>query len=129
MRRLSDILENDFFHAQTGDRVEHILEIMTREQINSVPVLDDAGSLKGILVRSDIYRFMIDPGHYASCPVEWVMTRDVVTASPTDTLAETALRLLDHHIEALPVLDGKRVVGMVSEADLLRHYAAADMNG
>ena len=128
MQTIGDILSSDFFHARMGDKVEQILEIMTLQQINTVPVLDDAGSLRGILVRSDIYRFMIDPGHYASCPVEWVMTKDVVTASLDDSLAETALRLLNHHIEAMPVLDGDRVVGVVSEADLLHHFATTGVS-
>ncbi len=126
MQTIGDILSPDFVHARMGDRVEQVLEVMTRQQINTVPVMDDAGSLRGILVRSDIYRFMIDPGHYSSCPVEWVMTKNVVTARLEDSLAETALRLLDHRIEAMPVLDGDRVVGVVSKADLLRHFAMSD---
>ncbi len=50
--------------------------------------------------------------------VEAIMTRDVVSASPTDTV-RTAMRLLqDLDIRHLPIIDDKQLVGMVSDRDL-----------
>jgi CBS domain-containing protein len=48
-----------------------------------------------------------------------VMTRDVATVSPSTSLRETARLLVRRHISGLPVVDGTRVVGVVSERDLL----------
>jgi CBS domain-containing protein len=53
-----------------------------------------------------------------------VMTPDVITAAPDTPLSELARLMLEHHISALPVLDDGRIVGIVSESDLL-HRAEA----
>ena len=59
--------------------------------------------------------------------VKEVMTRDLVTVT-RDTTVKKALILLDaHHITSMPVLNGHdRIVGVVSEADLIRDLVAAD---
>ena len=50
-----------------------------------------------------------------------VMTRDVVVARPEETVVEVARRMVDSGHASLPVIDdGRRVVGMISEADLIR---------
>lgn len=54
-----------------------------------------------------------------------VMTRNVVSVRPDATAAEVAALLLEKRISAVPVVDGEgRLVGMVSEGDLLRHPPA-----
>lgn len=50
------------------------------------------------------------------------MTRQVRTVSPDTTVAEIARLLVRHNISAVPVVDRKRVVGIVSEGDLLRRH-------
>ena len=52
-----------------------------------------------------------------------VMVRDVVTVKPDDDVAEAVRLLAAHDVSALPVVDGGRVVGVISEADLV-HRAA-----
>jgi CBS domain-containing protein len=51
-----------------------------------------------------------------------IMTRKVVSASPETPVLELAGLLVDHGISAVPVTIGERVVGMVSEADLLHRH-------
>jgi CBS domain-containing protein len=52
-----------------------------------------------------------------------VMTTAVITVEPTTTFKETAERLLDYGISGLPVVDGGRLVGLVTEADLMSKEA------
>ena len=50
-----------------------------------------------------------------------IMTRDVITVAPDDSVRDAALMLLKNRISAMPVLDSQgRLVGVVSEGDLLR---------
>jgi CBS domain-containing protein len=49
-----------------------------------------------------------------------IMTTRCITVSPNTPVAEIARLLLDHHISAVPVLDGERLVGIVSEGDMIR---------
>lgn len=52
-----------------------------------------------------------------------MMTRDVITAAPADTAAGIAAKLGEHGISAVPVVDaGGRLVGIVSEGDLMRSF-------
>jgi CBS domain-containing protein len=50
-----------------------------------------------------------------------LMTRPVVTITPDTMLADAAALLAQHRISGLPVVEGHRVVGIVSESDLLQH--------
>lgn len=49
-----------------------------------------------------------------------VMTRDVVTASPQTSVTDLAKRMIEHHLSGLPVVEDGRLVGIVSERDLMR---------
>lgn len=51
-----------------------------------------------------------------------VMTRTVISATPDTSIPDAAVLLVDNRISALPVVDGGSLVGIVSEADLLRRY-------
>ena len=71
------------------------------------------------MVKADIYRFLIDPGHYKSCPVEWVMTKEVVKAYAHEDIKVVAKRLREKDVIALPVIEGDKVVGIVSIEDFV----------
>ena len=48
-----------------------------------------------------------------------VMSRDVEIANPDDTLTEAALRMTEHEVGALPVCNGRKVLGMITDRDLV----------
>jgi CBS domain-containing protein len=57
-----------------------------------------------------------------------IMTRDVVTARPTDTVAHVARLLSDHEISAVPICDdGGALLGMASEGDLMRPFVDSNV--
>jgi len=57
-----------------------------------------------------------------------IMTRDVVTARPTDTVAQVAHLLSEHAISAVPVCDDSgTLLGMVSEGDLMRPFVDSNV--
>src|SRR5262249_53296690 len=58
----------------------------------------------------------------ARLTVEAVMTRSVMTVGPDRAARDAAQLMLDHRIGALPVVDGGRLVGIVTETDLLRAF-------
>jgi glutamate dehydrogenase (NAD(P)+) len=80
-------------------------------------VVDAAQTLAGVITEWDFVRATA-AGTPGDTPIEGVMTRQVVTAAPGDSLLEILRRLEHHEFSALPVVDGGRVVGIVS-ADLL----------
>jgi len=65
-------------------------------------------------------RTYADLRHAEGVRIADVMTRDVVTVSPECTLADAAKRFLLNHVRSMPVVEGgERLVGMLTEADLL----------
>jgi acetoin utilization protein AcuB len=52
--------------------------------------------------------------------VRHIMTRDLITADPDETLESVKRKLIDNHIQHIPVVDGRRIVGIISKGDLHR---------
>ncbi|NLM27459.1 MAG: CBS domain-containing protein [Clostridiaceae bacterium] len=124
--QIKDIMKKDFLSVKEDDLIEKVLDIMRESKINSLPVVNSNGLLAGIVVKADIFRFMIQPGHYDSCPVDWVMSKNVLTISPDSSIKEAAKKLLDNHIVAMPVLDNDKLVGMITIEELLAYYMEND---
>jgi len=74
-------------------------------------------TLEGVLTRWDITRATA-LGHPDDQPLKEIMTRDVITASPDDTILELVRKLEHYEISAMPVVEGSAVLGMVT-TDLL----------
>ena len=99
--------------------------MLLAQKRGTAAVVDQAGSLVGVVTAGDLTRLMERTDDFLDIPVHEVMTRTPKTTTP-DELAGTAVRLMEKHgIMALPVLDGgRRVVGMVHLHDLMRAGAA-----
>ena len=52
--------------------------------------------------------------------VKYIMTRDLITADPDETLESVKRKILANHIQHIPVVDGQRIVGIISKGDLHR---------
>jgi CBS domain-containing protein len=115
-------MKSNFISLQKDETIDVALEKMSNLKVNGAPVIDDAGKLIGMVVKADIYRFLTTPGHIEKCPVEWVMTKDVITATVDDELLSVANRLRENNIIAMPVIDDETVRGMISIEDILDFY-------
>ena len=60
-------------------------------------------------------------------PARDIMNSDPITVLPSTTAADAASRLLQNDVSALPVVEGKTLVGIVTTKDLLAHYAGAGL--
>lgn len=125
VRRVEEVMSTDLFTVRADDLLAVAGEVMRWKHIRHVPVQDDAGALVGLLS----YRQLLagrDVGDGASGQhaVRDVMITDVCTAAPHDTCAEAVARLRRHGVGCLPVVHEGRLVGIVSERDLLPFAAA-----
>lgn len=120
--KISSILNSKVNTIVANDTINKALEIMNAMKINGMPVVNDDNTLVGMIVKADIYRFLIQPGHYDSCPVEWVMSNSVITAEADEDILIVAKRLRDNNIVAMPVLENEQVVGIISLEYLLDYF-------
>lgn len=106
--------------------------LMVKERIRHLLVTDTGGALLGIVTDRDIRLNL--PSQATSLSV-WeinhlltkltvgqVMTRSVITVGPDRPAREGAQLMLDHRIGALPVLDDGRLVGILTETDIVRSF-------
>ncbi|MER9371103.1 CBS domain-containing protein [Mesorhizobium sp. M0491] len=117
-------------------------ELMLSKKISGLPVIRSDGMLVGIVSEGDFLRrgelgtqrrrprwleFLVSPGkaadeyvHAYGRRIEEVMSQDVVTASPSASLGEVVELMTRHHVKRMPVLDGGKLVGIITRSDLLR---------
>jgi len=120
--KISSIIKPNFHTINVNDTIDKALDFMDKLNINGMPVVDDKEILVGMIVKADIYRFMIHPGHYVSCPVEWVMSKSVISAQSDEDLLTVAKRLRENDIITMPVIEDRKIVGVINIDDLLDYF-------
>lgn len=106
------------------------LQVAIRElherKVGALVVMDGSGEILGVISERDVVREVARRGSKAlEDNVAAVMTRDVITACPDETIDEGLGRMTDRRIRHLPVVDGGRLIGIVSIGDLVKHRIAA----
>ncbi len=106
------------------DTVYEALRRMADHNIGAVVVLD-GDRLVGIMSERDYARkvILMDRGSKET-RVEDIMTSEVFTISPQTTVSECMQLMTDHRIRHLPVMDGDRLVGIVSIGDIVKAVIA-----
>ena len=91
------------------------------KRIGSVVATADDGALVGVLSERDITRqFAREGADILGMTVADAMTRQVITAAPTETLDDGLARMSDRRIRHLPVCVNEKLVGLVSIGDLVK---------
>ena len=148
--RAADVMRHKVVTVTPEMTVAEAARLMLQHGVSGLPVTDDKGALVGMVTEGDLLRraetgterrrphwleFILGPGrmavdyvHAHGRKVAEVMTRKPIAITP-DTPLEAVVDLMERHrIKRLPVLDGGRIVGIVSRANLLpalAHLAAA----
>lgn len=114
------------------DTLAHALRLTREHRVRHLPVVLADRELTGIVSDRDIRLAMPSPLTVADAeradflertPVAAVMTREVVTVLPKDTIEDAAKSLYRHRIGALPVVDpAGRLTGILSETDILHAF-------
>lgn len=88
--------------ATVGDAVVTLF----LENVGSIVVADESGSLAGIVSRKDLLKVAIGNAQASGVPLSMVMTRypNVVTVAPDDTVREALRKMIAHEVDGLPVV-------------------------
>lgn len=103
-------------------------QILLREDISGAPVLDKHGRLVGVLTERDSMRVTLHAGYHGSPGglVKDYMSPAPQTVSPDDTIVEVAEKFVNERYRRYPVVDGGRLVGIISRREVMRamgdHY-------
>lgn len=119
---IKSIMKEEKYVAKENDTISHVLKLMNKVDVNGMPVVNESDNLVGMVVKADIYRFMMTPGHYDTCPVEWVMAKSVITAEADEEVLSVAKRIRENDIISMPVVENKKVIGIISIEDILDYF-------
>ena len=105
-----------------GDTVDKAAQLMQREDVGPVPVIDSQQTkrLIGIVTDRDLALTIVANGRDAkSTQVEAVMTRDLITCLEDDDLEAALAAMAKHQVRRIPIVDGEnRLVGIIAQADV-----------
>ena len=95
--------------------------LLSRYNIGSLPVCTADRRLRGIVTDRDIVLRCVAPEEDpAQTPVRDIMSRAPATLAPTQDVHAAALSMAAHQVRRMPVVDGARLVGIVSLGDLAK---------
>jgi CBS domain-containing protein len=117
---VSDAMRSDFVEVAPEDTLGETAQKMVEAKTGSVAVLD-YGRLVGILTERDMLKAMAGRVLTSDARAREWMTGDPITATPDMPLEEAQSVMLSNGFRHLPVMEGSRVVGIVS----LRRCVAA----
>ncbi|MGC4112088.1 MAG: CBS domain-containing protein [Nocardioides sp.] len=103
--------------VETTATLSEVAEALAADEVGALCVTDD-GRLAGIVSERDVVMHLAanaDPAHL--CAGE-IMSDDLVTVSPDDTVLDAARQMQDAAVRHLPVVEDKRIAGIVSIRDL-----------
>lgn len=123
MKTIRKLLENkgkEVWSIRPEASVLDALTLMADKQIGALLVVDDSGPV-GVISERDYARSVALKGRTSrSTPVRTIMTHPVRCMRPDETLEEAMAIMTEHRVRHLPVVDGTRVIGLISIGDLVK---------
>jgi CBS domain-containing protein len=113
---VQDVMTSTVITVRADSRVEDAARLLAHHRISGLPVVNAAGALIGVVTEHDL---IAKEGR----TVAEIMSRGVVTVSPHTDVEEVAHLLSNHRIRRVPVVEGDRLLGIVSRSDLVRQIA------
>lgn len=127
--RVHELMRTELMTLSADEHLSMASDLMNLGRIRHMPVVSH-GKLVGIVTQRDLFRAAISSvlALRKTAEREWltkirvaeVMTKDVVTARCDWTVRQAVEVMLERRIGCLPVIDGDRLVGLLSETDCLR---------
>ncbi len=148
--RVAEAMSSPVLSVTTATPLQEAVKLMSEHHISGLPVLDEVGALVGELTEQDLmvresgfdagpYVMLLDAVIYLRNPLDWdkqvhqvlgstvgeVMSRHPHSCGSGLSLPEAARLLHDRSTQRLFVLDGDKVVGVLTRGDVVRALAAA----
>jgi CBS domain-containing protein len=145
---VQEIMTTPVITVTANTTVRELASILTLNKISGVPVVDDQDRVLGMVSEADIilqdtdihfpyyiqflesviylqsvHRFEERVRKAVGSKVSEIMTEDVVSVAPDETVREVATLMADRNVNRLPVTEDGRLVGIVTRGDIVRAIA------
>jgi acetoin utilization protein AcuB len=130
--KVRELMTEDVIGIVPELKVDIALRLMADSNIRRLPVISKTGRLVGMLTLDQAHNAMPRQSKDPLAPlldedppiIRDIMTDYVYTVGPDDNIARAATIMLNHKIGGIPVLEDKKVVGIITESDIFRFVAA-----
>ena len=128
-----DLMTEEVFTLKPGDSLSDLRNLLHDMDVRHVPVVDEEGDLIGLVSERDLLRNVLTD--QADVPLSVrdealrlrtlreIMTDEVQTVGPEDAVETAARLMLDNKFGCLPVTEGQRLVGILTESDFVDFFA------
>jgi CBS domain-containing protein len=122
--RASDIMTRDITVIREEETMRQAAERLANDDIGVLPITDDQKNLKGIMTDRDIVVHVVARGKDVNnTRAKDLEQGEVVTLRPDDSIKHAADLMAQYKVRRLPVVDNGRIVGIVSQADVVKNVA------
>jgi CBS domain-containing protein len=126
MKKCNEVMTKKTVCCLPDDLVTEAAELMKKEHVGSIPIIEDEQSRKlvGIVTDRDLTIRIVAEGLDAkSTKIESIMTRNVVTCSAEDDLQKVVDAMSKYQLRRIPVVDDdNKILGIIAQADVAMHF-------
>jgi CBS domain-containing membrane protein len=129
--KVRDLMTDKVYSIKEEEDLARLNDLMNDIRIRHVPVVDEGGELVGIVSHRDLLRSALDTEGVLpiseqrdllrSTAVREIMVTEVETTEPNQEIQEAGRTMLDNKLGCLPVLEGRQLVGILTEADFVKY--------
>ncbi len=134
--RVRDLMTLDVIAVSPGDSLARLRDLMYDRDVRHMPVVEANGDLVGLVSQRDLLRSslieqadvpdFIEDALLAKLRVRELMTTGVLSVEPGVDIREAAQIMYENKYGCLPVVEGPRLVGILTESDFVRLMAEGD---
>ncbi|PWL33095.1 MAG: hypothetical protein DCO96_01715 [Fluviicola sp. XM-24bin1] len=119
--RIEDYMSSPVMITQRNVSIKHLKEMLTRKGLSAVPVLEEDGTITGIVTSSDLVQATND-----DAVVQDIMSDRVHIAMKNNRLKDAAGMMVKNKVHHLVVMEEGNVVGMISSMDIMKVFAETE---
>lgn len=128
MMKVEEVMNEDVILMQENEQVGHARNLMLKNGISRIMVVDDEGTPVGMVTEKDLTHKMRGDGpKWKRRPIDKisirrVMSEGILTTRPQDELQGVVELMLKNNVSSIPVVDENILIGIVSKTDLIKFY-------
>lgn len=130
---VEEIMKTDVITCPEDESIYYALQLMKNHKIRHLPIVNKNEELVGMIAERNIkdalpssFQKLTDETFFSK-PVTQFMVTDLITGHRLDFVEDLAAMLYEHKIGCIPIVEQKRVVGLVTETDML--YTLVQLTG
>lgn len=145
--KVKDVMTREPITVSPDTQLRELAHLITEHQISGVPVIDEAGRCVGVVSEADLLIKQLNRPLSRRLPLEWIlgerhdpaelrrraattageaMSAPAITITADRPVREAAAVMVDRKVNRLPVVAGRRLVGIITRSDLVRGYLHFD---